>query len=175
MNLEVVLRAVRSGNGSVQIVNRTVAARCSSTQARASALTSGVICSMTSPLGSVVVALGRQGIIPDVIPPAFTPTLFFSIVYPTGREVATGNTLLREDTLDEPDVVITPMNLPFANADSTGEGDDLVKEVSYTLVMTDPDAPSRADPKYRQFRHWVVRITNSTKLFVHILRTYLRN
>ena len=99
----------------------------------------------------------------------------YTIVYPTGREVATGNTLLREDTLDEPDVVITPMNLPFANADSTGEGDDLVKEVSYTLVLTDPDAPSKADPKYRQFRHWVVRITNSAKFFVHILRIYLRN
>ena len=112
---------------------------------------------MTSPLESIVVALKRQDIIPDVIPSSFTPTLLFSLVYPAGCEVATGNTLLREDTLDEPDIVITPMNLPFANADSTGEGDDLAKEVSYTLVMTDPDAPSRADPKYRQFRHWVVR------------------
>ena len=130
---------------------------------------------MTSPLGSIVVALERQGIIPDVVPSDFTQTLFFSIAYPTGREVATGNTLLREDTLDEPDVVITPMNLPFANADSTGEGDDLAKEVSYTLVMTDPDAPSRADPKYRQFRHWVVRITNSAELCGCILRIYLRD
>jgi len=175
VNLEVVFGAVRSGSGSGYIVNRTAAARCISTQTRASAPTWGVICSMTSPLGSIVVALERQGIIPDVIPPDFTPTLFFSIVYPTGREVATGNTLFREDTLDEPDVVITPMNLPFANADSTGEGDDLAKEVSYTLVMTDPDAPSRADPKYRQFRHWVVRVTNSARMFVHILKIYPRN
>ena len=26
----------------------------------------------------------------------------------------------------------------------------------YTIVMTDPDAPSRADPKYGEWRHWVV-------------------
>ena len=125
---------------------------------------------MTSPLDSDVVALKREAIIPDVIPPNFTPTILFSIVYSTGREVTTGNTLLREDTLDEPEVVITPMNLPFANADSTGEGDDLAKEVSYTLVMTDPDAPSIKDPKYRQFRHWIVRITPFVRCCTYILR-----
>ncbi|XP_067013201.2 protein D1 [Anabrus simplex] len=26
----------------------------------------------------------------------------------------------------------------------------------YTVVMTDPDAPSRADPKFREFLHWLV-------------------
>lgn len=26
----------------------------------------------------------------------------------------------------------------------------------YTLVMTDPDAPSRADPKVREWHHWLV-------------------
>ena len=40
--------------------------------------------------------------------------------------------------------MITSMNLPFVNADGTDEGDDFA-EVSYILVMTDPDAPSRAD------------------------------
>ena len=127
---------------------------------------------MSSPLESIVVVLEREGIIPDVIPPDFTPTLLFSIVYPTGREVATGNTLLREDTLDEPDVVITPMNLPFANADSTGEGDDLAKEVSYTLVMTDPDSPSVEDPKHCQYRHWLVRFTHPVGLCMSVLRIY---
>lgn len=125
---------------------------------------------MTSPLDSIVVALKRGAIIPDVIPFDFVPTLLFSIVFPTGCEVATGNTLLREDTLDEPDIVITPMNLPFANADSTGEGDDFAKEVSYTLVMTDPDAPSAEDPKYRQSRHWLVRTTHSVELYLYNLR-----
>ncbi len=26
----------------------------------------------------------------------------------------------------------------------------------YTLIMTDPDAPSRAEPTYREWNHWLV-------------------
>lgn len=26
----------------------------------------------------------------------------------------------------------------------------------YTLCMTDPDAPSRQDPKFREWHHWLV-------------------
>ena len=39
-------------------------------------------------------------------------------------------------------IMITPMNLPFANADNTDEGDDgpPLAEVSHILVMTDPGA-----------------------------------
>ncbi|KAF8414558.1 hypothetical protein L210DRAFT_3434826, partial [Boletus edulis BED1] len=29
-------------------------------------------------------------------------------------------------------------------------------DVGYTLVMTDPDAPSRSDPKMGEWRHWLV-------------------
>ena len=130
---------------------------------------------MTSPLDSIVLALKREEIIPDVLPPTFSPTLLFSVVYSEGCEVTTGKTLLREDTLDEPDVVITPMNLPFANADSTGEGEDLAREASYTLVMVDLDAPSRKDAKHRQLRHWVVRIKSFFVLSMPILITNLRN
>lgn len=28
----------------------------------------------------------------------------------------------------------------------------------YTLIMTDPDAPSRANPVRREFRHWLVSL-----------------
>ena len=54
-----------------------------------------------------------------------------------------GTELLRDDTQSEPDVEITPMG-----------GDD--GSPTYTLAMLDPDAPSRSDPKYGPFRHWVV-------------------
>lgn len=30
------------------------------------------------------------------------------------------------------------------------------KGALYTLCLTDPDAPSRSDPKYREFNHWLV-------------------
>lgn len=74
-----------------------------------------------------------------------------------------------EETREEPSVVIMPMGVPREQAESTGEVEGGVKEgkgrgystkedVSYTLVMTDPDAPSRDDPKFGPFRHWVVSI-----------------
>lgn len=164
--------------GSQGFVGRTAAVRCPSTRVWGKyplpPLTSGFANRyMTSPLESIVVALRREKLIPDALPPNFIPNLLFSIVYPTRCEVATGNTLLMEDTFEEPDIVISPMNLPLANADSTGEGEDFAKEVSYTLVMTDPDSPSVEDPKYRQFRHWLVRITRSIELRVRVLRIHL--
>lgn len=30
------------------------------------------------------------------------------------------------------------------------------KDSLYTLVLTDPDAPSRLQPKYREWHHWLV-------------------
>ncbi|KAG6865215.1 hypothetical protein C0991_004416 [Blastosporella zonata] len=93
-----------------------------------------------SPLLSV---LQREDVIPEVVPPNFTPSIFFSIVWPNEKEANSGNFLTREDTLEEPAIHITSASPEASTA-------------SYTLVMTDPDAPSRADPKYRQFRHWVI-------------------
>ena len=44
----------------------------------------------------------------------------------------------------------------------------------YTLVMTDPDAPTRNDPIYREFIHWVmVRIPNICGVFYFLLVTTL--
>lgn len=40
---------------------------------------------------------------------------------------------------------------------------DLEKGAYYTIIMTDPDAPSRADPKFGQWLHWVkVNVTSDT-------------
>jgi phosphatidylethanolamine-binding protein len=35
----------------------------------------------------------------------------------------------------------------------TWDADD---NAHYTIIMTDPDAPNRAEPKYREVRHWLV-------------------
>ncbi|KAF8625487.1 hypothetical protein AX15_005352 [Amanita polypyramis BW_CC] len=61
------------------------------------------------------------------------------------------------------------MVLPDTSALSTSAG----TEATYTLVMTDPDAPSRVEPLYREFRHWVITglksaaetSSNATNLF----------
>ncbi|KAJ4485213.1 PEBP-like protein [Lentinula aciculospora] len=107
------------------------------------------------PLSAVVTALKRESIIPDVIPekPGFDPTVLFSIIYSGGTEAVLSTELSREDTLEEPEINFTPM---VASDESAGDSTSSRGETSYTLVMTDPDAPSKADPKYRQFRHWVI-------------------
>lgn len=82
-----------------------------------------------------------------------------------------------------------PMGVPREQAESTGggakegEGEEerrgysTKEDVSYTLVMTDPDAPSRDDPKFGPFRHWVVSTQTSHIQFstlIFSLSVYLR-
>jgi phosphatidylethanolamine-binding protein (PEBP) family uncharacterized protein len=95
-----------------------------------------------NPLEFVSKSLHKSQIIPNVIPEHFFPSLPISILYK--HPITIGAHLNREDTLDEPDIA-------FTSTDATST-------TTYTLVMTDPDAPSRDDPKFGQFRHWVVRL-----------------
>lgn len=101
------------------------------------------------PLSSIVAALKREQIIPDVLPEtlAFTPSVLFSVVYPNGAEVNLGNEMTVADTQDEPELRLAALNGPW---------DDSASEASYTLAMLDPDAPSRDESIYRTFRHWLV-------------------
>ena len=69
------------------------------------------------------------------------------------------------------------MTLPVAPAErladsareEKGDGEGirhvLGKDASYTLVMTDPDAPSRDDPKFGPFRHWVVSVISRLSFY----------
>ncbi|KAL4069186.1 phosphatidylethanolamine-binding protein [Scleroderma citrinum] len=100
---------------------------------------------MIDSYSAVVSALTAADIIPEVVPSLFSPEALLVISWPTGKEATLGNTLTALDTVHEPSIAFTPM-ITQASYD----------EVSYTLVMTDPDAPSRKDPKLAQWRHWVV-------------------
>jgi len=114
---------------------------------------------MTDPLSKVTSSLHAEEVIPDVIPASanFSPTVLFSITWPsTGTEVVLGSKITKDLTQDEPEIKILPMQ------EAGGLG---VDEVSYTVVMTDPDAPSRADPKFGEWRHWVVRLSLSRVKF----------
>lgn len=102
------------------------------------------------PMSAVISALKRDNLIPDVLPESFNPSMLFSIAYPGGKEVLLGNQFQIAETTDEPSISFMPMSMPAEQADSEGE------EVAYTLVMLDPDVPSRADPQFKTFRHWVV-------------------
>ncbi|KAL7266305.1 carboxypeptidase Y inhibitor, partial [Rhizina undulata] len=86
--------------------------------------------------------LKKHGIIPDVVDD-FTPTTMISVAYPSAnKEVSLGNTLKPEEAHETPKIQITP------------EGADA--STTYTIVLTDPDAPSREDPKWSEFCHWII-------------------
>jgi len=88
-------------------------------------------------------SLRKGGVIPDVLGD-FHPATELTIHYDKG-EAKGGNEMTPADTQKEPKVSWT--------ADSNS---------LYALIMSDPDAPSRKEPKFREWRHWVVvNIPNS--------------
>jgi phosphatidylethanolamine-binding protein (PEBP) family uncharacterized protein len=74
----------------------------------------------------------------------FQPTVLFYVTWGE-KQAMLGNELQVEDTQLEPSISLTPM----------GSEDE---DATYTLAMLDPDAPSRDDPKYGPFRHWLVSL-----------------
>lgn len=97
---------------------------------------------------SIVDGLKKHEIFPDVLPP-FTPQGLLTISYGQGLDVLLGNQLSVKDTQSTPSIQFT-LNV--------GD-DDLVKSFStsdlFTLVLTDPDAPSRTDKKWSEFCHYI--------------------
>ncbi|KAG8801326.1 hypothetical protein FRC16_000753 [Serendipita sp. 398] len=88
-------------------------------------------------------ALREKEIIPTVIPEDFAPSIHLDVAF-NGKSISSGDILTKEETKNEPQVA-------FIDTDSLGADGPS----SFTIVMADPDAPSRADPKYGQWRHWV--------------------
>ncbi|XP_013102308.1 protein D3 [Stomoxys calcitrans] len=76
-------------------------------------------------------------VVPDVI--SVAPTELLSVSYGGGVEVKEGNVLTPTQVKDQPTL--------SWNADSSA---------FYTVCMTDPDAPSRKEPTYREWHHWLV-------------------
>jgi len=83
-------------------------------------------------------AMERESVVSDVID--VVPANVIEIKYQSGAEVKLGNELTPTQVKDVP----THLSWP------TEEG------ALYTLCMTDPDAPSRQNPKYREWHHWLV-------------------
>ncbi|KAI9749518.1 MAG: hypothetical protein M4579_006838, partial [Chaenotheca gracillima] len=90
-------------------------------------------------------------IIPDVIDD-FQPSILVQIAYPASHESASlGN------YIDPKDVQTKPTVLLQADPDS-----EVAEDTLFTVIMTDPDAPSRQDPKWSEMCHWIA--TNITLL-----------
>lgn len=94
-------------------------------------------------------ALKSASIIPDVLDD-FTPTARLQVLYPKDHtEVLLGNEITPPNSQDMPIVTAT-----------VGEDDGK----GYVIVMTDPDAPSREDPKWSEFCHWIAPLPTTAVL-----------
>lgn len=76
-------------------------------------------------------------IVPDVLTTA--PSEMLDIQYPSGVRVDKGKELTPTQVKDPPVVKWTAKESEY-----------------YTLAMVDPDAPSRENPKFREWHHWLV-------------------
>ncbi|KZC10568.1 Phosphatidylethanolamine-binding protein like protein F40A3.3, partial [Dufourea novaeangliae] len=88
-------------------------------------------------LSSMAQALQTHGVVPDVIDKA--PENVLTVTYPNNLSVEIGKVLTPTQVKDQPTVIWTAGTNEY-----------------YTLCMTDPDAPSRKDPKFREWHHWLV-------------------
>lgn len=76
-------------------------------------------------------------VVPDVIDAV--PKDLLEITYSSGVKANQGNVLTPTNVKDPPTVTWKAENDAF-----------------YTLCLTDPDAPSRKTPKFREWHHWLV-------------------
>ncbi|CAH0713926.1 unnamed protein product, partial [Brenthis ino] len=88
-------------------------------------------------MSTVAKSFESNAVVPDVVPKA--PSDRISVVYPSGVEVNEGNELTPTQVKDVPLVQW-----------------EAQPDAYYVLAMTDPDAPSRQEPKFREWHHWLV-------------------
>ncbi|PVF97109.1 PEBP-like protein [Serendipita vermifera] len=92
----------------------------------------------------LMAALRKNDLIPSVIPEDFIPIVQLDIVFPNKQPLVPGDKLTKEEASQEPKV-------SFLDVEDIGQD----AQSSYTLVLMDPDAPSRTDQKFGPWRHWV--------------------
>ncbi|KAL8791052.1 MAG: hypothetical protein Q9213_000259 [Squamulea squamosa] len=113
-------------------------------------------------------SLKKAEIIPDVLDD-FTPSFSLNVTYPkSGASVNLGNNIKPSDVSSSPDVLVDSLkdseapSSPIVHIEAIGRDDDssptptIRSNVTYTFVLTDPDATSRADPKMAEMCHWIV-------------------
>ncbi|KAJ8926873.1 hypothetical protein NQ314_020724 [Rhamnusium bicolor] len=86
---------------------------------------------------SAVKGMEKHEVVPDVVDIA--PELVAEVTYPSGVKVELGNILTPTQVKDVPTIKW-----------------EAESNALYTVCMTDPDAPSRKEPKFREWHHWLV-------------------
>ncbi|KAF2836342.1 phosphatidylethanolamine-binding protein [Patellaria atrata CBS 101060] len=100
----------------------------------------------------VISELEKAEIIPTVID-TFIPRLTLNISWPSNETAHLGNTISPDDTQDKPNITLyDPSDLASSSS------------ITYTVTLTDPDAPSRDDPEWSEMCHWIatnVKVSSS--------------
>ncbi|KAI9788433.1 MAG: hypothetical protein M1816_006869 [Peltula sp. TS41687] len=91
----------------------------------------------------------KHGVMPAVVDD-FYPSISFEVNYPSGARAHYGNWVDIDAVKEKPTVTLHPV------------GPILDPRVHYYLAMTDPDAPTRLDPKDAEFCHWLVNNITQT-------------
>lgn len=90
-------------------------------------------------MSRLISPLTAGGVIGDVLD-MFTPSIKMIVVYNSNVQVNNGFELM-------PSTITAPPRVEVIGGDM---------RTFYTLIMTDPDAPSPSDPTDREYLHWIV-------------------
>ncbi|KAI0485151.1 phosphatidylethanolamine-binding protein [Xylariaceae sp. FL0804] len=98
-------------------------------------------------------ALKNAEVIPTVIAD-FEPSFLLKVTWSAEDHAALGNTLAVEDVGDQPDILLREAS-SSSSSSSSSAGLRSSGDMTYTVAITDPDAPSRDDPKWSEFCHFI--------------------
>lgn len=84
---------------------------------------------------------------PSVID-SFTPSLLVEAEWSSSNYASLGNTLKPKKLQEAPSI---SLHQPRSSSGSCS----LLANMTYTVTITDPDAPSRDDPKWSEVCHWI--------------------
>jgi len=111
-------------------------------------------------------ALKEASIIPSILDD-FTPSYLLSISYPESRvSIGLGNDVAPPDVSRAPVFVIQPSDSSLAGITPSRT---IASNKTYTLVLTDPDATSRAHPVKSKMCHWIVTGLNISDTGVSVV------
>ncbi|KAI1107635.1 PEBP-like protein [Jackrogersella minutella] len=82
----------------------------------------------------------------------FLPSFLLDAEWSSGERVELGNTVKVDEVQDEPTFTVH-QSRPAASLSLAGERFN--SNVTYTITITDPDAPSRDNPEWSEFCHFI--------------------
>jgi phosphatidylethanolamine-binding protein len=106
-------------------------------------------------------ALQAAEIIPTVIPD-FQPTSLLAADWAPGVSASLGNKLPTLILKLAPALTLTHSPSSLTTEDAALQSCLHARNMTYVVVLTDPDAPSRGDPKNAEYAHWIAAGVPST-------------